>query len=217
MPRKNKRRNRKKGSKSLVRRSSSRIPSDNIKAMSKELGITKTHCQGHITKKKGIKFKNPALADFNELFCVIAGYKPIVSMEIGNDMLAYLRPHRNTINKIINLARKCDIYAIINKYKMFRLLIAYPKKNEERAILTQYTYVTDRGRELKTDYLSGKLLGYSEANIRHFYIKNIQNGVKQYKLDKKNFKSLVKLIKDCEEYKYFYSLSKGKAIKFPYI
>jgi len=188
-----------------------------VTAMRHRLNITKKQCKGLIRKSGVVEFKYDSIGDFNELFCVLAGDKPIVSMEVSDARLEELRQHQDLINQIIALARLNKIKVMIHTYKQFRFLIAFPKKHMRTALLVQYIYVTDRGRELRTDYLAGKLLGYSESNIKFFYVRNYSNGLDQYKLDKKNAKSLMRLMRTSDDYKTFANVAKQSVIDFPYI
>lgn len=186
-----------------------------MKELKKKLEITKKQCQGAITDKEVViyKYSQPELREVNELFCVIANYKPLVM--INNDW-QQLYQHSNLITEIINVARKNGVMAIVYYDNNIRNIIGYKKKNRNRAIFVQYIQSTKRGKQLKTHYLSGKSLGYSDKNIKAFY-KRIKLPQSQFNLDKKNYRSVQKLIKNSKDYKQFASLSRAKEIKFPHI
>lgn len=195
-----------------------KMKSKEIQYMRKKLAISKKQCTGLIQKKGIVKFKYDYIDEFNELFCVIAGYKPMVAMYLTNNRLMNLRKYKDIINSIILLARKNNIKVIINTQNDDRYVMGFPMKNLEAAILGQYMYSTIRGQKLKNHYLMGKLLGYSEANIKEFYKRAYKRqGVKQYTIDKKNNKRLIKLIKSDIDFKQFNALSQNNIIDFPFI
>lgn len=195
--------------KSSKKRSS--VKKREIQVMAEKLGITKDHCKGHIDKK-GLEHKTTEILDFYDIFCVIAGYKPIAAVTL--EILNYAT-NQMLVNEITDLAIKNNIHIIANEYGPQMHIIAFPMKNQNRAILALYIYTTARGRQLwnLNHYVAGKLLGYSEENIKYFYVKN--SNIQQYQKHKKMYKPLLKKITSDSEFKTFSKKMKERSKLFP--
>jgi len=179
------------------------------------LHIKANQCKGKITPKGIIEYKNTQILQFNSLYCLIAKYQLVAWIPFSDSNIEYYRQHSNIINKIIDLANECGVYAIINSFKQNRHLLAFYKKNLPNALLILYLSTTQRGNDLKTHYLIEKLLGYTEKNMRAFY-KRI-NKYYEYKRDKNINKKLIKLIKNGDDYDNFIAIQKSKIMKIPNI
>jgi len=192
------------------------------------LDIKPYYCKG-ITPKGEIFFKQRKLDDFNDFYCVIKKYKPVAIVGISDFDIIHYNKYSNIVNKLINLANKKQVKVIIREYYSynwfssilktkekkikFRRMVVFYKKDILRAILALYIFTTERGAGLSSAYLTGKILGYSEKNIRGFYYaydrlteyekEVIPDISKYYKDDKKYYKKDIKIIINSKDYKKF--------------
>jgi len=210
--RKSRRKSVKKRKKSRKKRQKDHCPYNQLKPI---LKIRPNQCKGKLTPKGMVTFENPQIHQFNSLFCVIAKYKPVAWILFTDGMIEKYRKQANLINKIIDIGNECGIYAIINSYDNVRYFVAFYKKNLQKALLVLYLSTTYRGMKLKTHYSMGKLLGYTDTNIKAFYKKI--GRPHEYLRDKKINRKLLKIIKKHADYDNFVIIQKGKIMKIPNI
>jgi len=181
------------------------------------LNIKQSYCKG-FSNKNDIKIH--ILQEFMDVYCVIKKYKPVATLNISNSDIKDYNKYYKIVNKLIDLANKSGVNAIINSYNTYkwfphlkknkklkdsREMVVFHKKDTLRAILTLYVFTTKNGMTISTPYLKGKLLGYSEKNIKTFYDENIifDDFSKYYKIHKKYYKQNIKIIINSKDYKKF--------------
>ena len=147
-------------------------PKDTIRSFMYMMNLNGSMCKGTITPR-GPNTPNNDLGDMNDLMCVIAGDKPIAL--IANDpetRKAYVK-YGNFINRLVGLSRNCRVGAIPISIGDSKELIAFKPHNIEKALMLGYLYeygghyMRPYNNEMN-HYLVGKLLGYSDDNIRAF-------------------------------------------------
>jgi len=188
------------------------------KIMKPIMEIKPINCKGPYTKSHGlIKKKHEKLLDLNDLFCVIAKYKPIADITI-------VKRHRNNkykklVNQILDLANECKIKIIITKIDTSGgvNMVVFHNKNLSRALIMAYI---SKNSDIIFEgewYLIGKLLGYLDKNIKAFYINmgecynrifstksfKKKDLIKKYNKDKQNHNKNIKKITNSTDFKKF--------------
>lgn len=198
----------------------SSCPKSEVRDLMKSLNLHPSYCHGIVTPR-GSKIPNNRLASFNDLMCVIADKKPIALIDLSRDTLAELEPYtRQIINEIIRISHLCGVYTIKHETGSGSYL-AFKKKGVMKAMMYGFLYSEMGKRYLNyprgdiNHYLAGKLLGYSDANIRAFY-QSI--GLEHdFHLDKQATTKIIKAIKRTPAFDQYYHMTLQHVRPLPYV